>query len=295
MYIAIVLAFVMTLITASSNIFLKKGFLRISPFTVSYISVLISTVFLWFLVILFVPKHYFSNYIGILIFVLIGSFAPTFVRTFTYYGIHTLGAGRSAPLRAMTPFFAVIMAILFLKETPKPYIFGGILLIAWGIFVSVDEKFSNRDYRRIHFLYPLSAALLAGVAANLRKFGLNIMPQPVFASAIAATSSFFFLTLYMLFNIKKHRADLSKAFGYRKEFIYILIAALLTTAGEITDLSALLFGRVSLVIPIFATTPLMIIILSKIFLKEHEKITKRIFISALLTILGIYISIYSAR
>ncbi|MFH1777235.1 MAG: EamA family transporter [Candidatus Omnitrophota bacterium] len=292
MSFAVILAFLMTLITASSNVILKKGFSKISPFAAVYISVIISTIFLWCATFLFVPRNYFCNYKGIMIFVLIGSFAPTIVRTLTYYGIHKLGAGRAAPLRAMTPFFATIIAIVFLKESPKPSIFVGIFLIILGIIVLSKKNEDNiTQWRLNYFFYPLGAAILAGLAANLRKFGLNLMPQPVFASTIAATSSLIFLTGYIFFKYKKIEITQLR---HSKAIKLIIIAAFLTSCGEIVDLSALLYGKVSLVVPIFATTPLIIIFLSRIFLKKQETITKYLILSTILIILGVYFTVISA-
>ena len=293
MAIAVVLAFIMALITASSNVILKKGFKEVPPLLAVYISVVISTIFLWIATYLFVPRYFFSNYKGILIFIIIGSFAPNLVRTLTYLGIHRLGAGMAAPLRALTPFFATIIAIRFLKESPKSIIFIGISLIVLGIIVL--SKKDSRDFvhwRPVHFLYPLGAAFMAGVAANLRKYGLNLMPQAIFASAIAATSSLVFLSGYVMY-----KYDIRKSFRFircKHEFKLIIIASLLTACGEIVDLSALLFGKVSLVIPIFAATPLVIVFLSRIFLKEHEIVTARLMIATILILCGIYMSIVSA-
>ncbi len=292
MTIAIILAFAMTLITGSSNIILKKGFSKIKPFSAVYISVLISTIFLWIATFLFVPRSCFYNYKGILVFVVIGSFAPTIVRSLTYYGIHKLGAGRAAPLRALTPFFAVIMAIFFLKETPRPAIFLGILLIVFGVtFLAKKDEKDLFTWKVRHFIYPLGAAILAGLAANLRKYGLNLMPQPVFASAIAATSSAIILTCYIFFK-DSLRKDFT--FRYKRELKFIIIAAFLTSCGEIVDLSALFYGKVSLVVPIFATTPLIIVFLSRIFLKKQEMVTKRLILAAILILCGVGLAITNA-
>ena len=291
MVLAIVLAFLMTLITAASNIILKKAFSKIEPFVGLYISVLISTVFLWVATFLLVPKYHFQNHRGIMIFIAIGCFAPTIVRGLTYLGIDKLGAGRAAPLRAMTPFFATVIAIFFLKESPRFTIFLGIISIVFG--VSLIAQRERRDLfppKPVHFFYPLIAAFLAGIIANVRKFGLFIMPQPIFASSLAATSSLVILTIYIL--LKRNKIQFKKIL-LMKEFRWIIAASFLTSCGEIVDLSALLLGKVSLVIPIFATTPLLIIILSRIFLKKQEVITPKIVVSALLIILGVYIVIKS--
>lgn len=292
MGIAIILAFALTLITASSNVVLKKGFIKIHPFSAVYVSVIISTLLLWIVTIFFVPRTFFYNYKGILVFAIIGSFAPTIARTLTYHGIHKLGASRAAPLRAMTPFFATLIAIVFLKESPRKGIFFGVLLITLGIALLSNKKENEIfQWRFRHFLYPLGAALLAGIAANLRKFGLTIMPQPIFASTISATSSLAILTLFGF--LKNNKFKIEKL-TYSPELKLIIIAAFLTACGEIVDLSALLYGKVSLVVPIFATTPLVIVVLSKIFLKRHETVTVQLVFAAILIICGIYISITNA-
>lgn len=290
---AVILALFMALITASSNILLKKGFYKIHPFVATYFSVIISTVFLWIATVLFVPRTFFYNYKGILIFTMIGLFAPTIVRTLTYYGIDRLGAARAAPLRAMTPFFAIIMAIFFLKESPSPIIFLGIFLIVSGITFLMNKKEKKmHNFKFVHFFYPLGAAILAGVAANMRKFGLNLMPQAIFASTIAATSSSIVLTVYLFFRYDRRQLVIN--IFHKNELRFIIIAALLTSCGEIVDLSSLLYGKVSLVVPIFATTPLMIVILSKIFLKKQEVVTKRIFLATIIIVCGVYLIIKSA-
>lgn len=292
MVVPVLLAILMTFITASSNILLKKGFSKINPLIGSYFSIFISVVFLWIATLLFVPRSYFYNFKGILVFIIVGSFAPTFVRTLTYYGIDRIGAGRAAPLRAMTPFFAVIMAIIFLKESPKPIIFIAISLIVLGAFL-ITKKDKNEIHLKLkprHFLYPLGAAFLAGFAANMRKYGLNIMAQPIFASAIAATSSLFILSFYIFL---KRRKEIAAALSPRRELKLVIIAALLTSCGEVVDLSALLYGSVSLVVPIFATTPLIIVLLSWLFLKNYEVITKKMVLATIIIVLGLCLTIVS--
>ncbi|MCM8782111.1 MAG: hypothetical protein NC828_03575 [Candidatus Omnitrophica bacterium] len=54
----------------------------------------------------------------------------------------------------------------------------------------------------------------------------------------------------------------------RYEFKCIFSAAMLTSIAEIVDLLALFYRKVNLVVPIFAITPVMIIILNYVFLKN---------------------------
>jgi len=289
--ISVILALVMTIITASSNIILKKAFKKINPFVGVYLSVLISSIFLWIATFLLVPNRNLLSSQAVMIFIVIGCFAPTIVRTLTYFGIDKLGAGRAAPLRALTPFFAVIIAMIFLKESPHVTIFIAIFLIISGI--TLLSKKNNKDLshpKPMHYLYPIGAAILAGLAANMRKYGLDLMPHPIYASAIAATSSLVVLTFYMFF---KHRKELIDNLAHHPELKLIFLAALLTSVGEIVDLSALLYGKVSLVVPIFAATPLVIVILSRFFLKDQEVINNKVIFAAILIIFGLYFTIKS--
>lgn len=291
---AVLLAFLMTLITASSSILLKKGFARLNPFLVSFFSVLLSTVFLWLITLCTGGAAYFSCREGIIVFAVIGTFAPPLIRTLTYYGIHTLGAGRASPMRALTPLFAVLIAMWMLGESPQLPIFSGIALIITGTILITREPGDSARYRKIHLAYPVFAAALAGLAANLRKYGLQIMPHPVFASSVAATSASLCMGLYVLCRREKYRAEIKNFVLHRRETAYIFSAALLTSLGEITDLGALLFGKVSLVVPIFAATPLATLLLSRLFLRGQERITGRIVLSAALIIAGVYIAVSHA-
>lgn len=291
MFLAIILALITTVITGSSNILLKKGFHRIHPFIAVYLSTALSTLFLWSAILISASKIFFGNITGISIFIIVGTFTPTLVRTLTYHGIHKLGVSKAALLRALTPFFAVLIAIFFLRESPSPTIFIGIIFIVSGVtLLTKKEMVDFAEWKPMHYIFSISAALLAGVAVNLRKFGLAIMPHPIFALAIATTTSFIILTCYIFV---RPTTNMVVSLNNRHELKFIFFAAVLTSVGEIVDLFALFYGKVSLVVPIFAITPVMIILLNYIFLKKFEIVTHKLVLATILIVSGVYLTIKS--
>ena len=292
MIIAVGLALLTTIVTASSNVLLKRAFSRISPFIAVYLSVVISTIFLWVATFLYVPRASFGNARVIFIFALIGIVTPALVRTLTYFGIHTLGAGRAAPLRAMTPFFAAPVAIFFLKEPFRPGLFLGIGLIVLGVALLSQGASRVSIKNKKFYLYPLGAAFFSGLAAALRKYGLQLMPQPIFCSTIASTTSMIVLSAYFF---KKDFGMMKMRSLDRRAIRLIALAAFLTAIAEIACLSALLYGRVNLVVPILAATPLMIVLFSRFFLGEHETKAWRLILASLVVACGIGLIILVSR
>ena len=68
-------------------------------------------------------------------------------------------------------------------------------------------------------------------------------------------------------------------FWYFVHTLGIALALFLLTEG-------LRLGTVSIVVPLVHTFPLLVIFLAWIFLREKEKITKRLFVGAILIVLG---------
>jgi drug/metabolite transporter, DME family len=122
---------------ALHNLFTKKALRHSNPATGVISSLLINIIFLWGVSIAFVPLSSLTS-ASILIFVLVGLFQPGLTRLLTYKSIDTLGVAITDPIRATTPLFSAMMAILFLGEqitlpivVATLMIIGGITLLSW--------------------------------------------------------------------------------------------------------------------------------------------------------------------
>jgi uncharacterized membrane protein len=130
--------------------------------------------------------------------------------------------------------------------------------------------------------FPLVAAVLAGIVANLRKLGGQQDITSTAAAFTAATSAMIIYTVF-IFAFKKHKTiQINK--DSARFFIY---SAILTSFTDILDVYILKQSKISYILPILATTPLFVLLVSALFLKKYETINRYTIISALVIFLGV--------
>lgn len=289
----ITLTLILCLITAVSRILLKRGIEGSNALTGMVFSLVIGWLALTTIAVATVPLAAF-NLKGVLFFALIGLVAPPVVRYLTYIGVERVGAARSDPVRALTPLFAILFAMLFLGEKAGPAVFWGTLLIIFGVYFLSREGgvpyLSGRKWRKTDLLFPFGAAVLAGLVANMRKWGGGVLPSPVLAATVAATSAIFVFGIFLGVTGRWRNVKLGRASGK-----LLFLSGLLTSATDVLDLMALNRGRVSVVVPMLATTPLFIIVLSHFFLKGIEKITLYLVAGAITIIGGVELILMAAK
>jgi len=120
---------------ALHNILSKKALRHSNPATAVISGLLINIIFLWGVSVLFVPLSSLTS-ASILIFAAVGLFQPGLTRLLTYKGIDTLGVAVTDPIRATTPLFSAMMAIIFLDEKLTiPIIFATLMIIVGITFL----------------------------------------------------------------------------------------------------------------------------------------------------------------
>ncbi|MBI2985582.1 MAG: DMT family transporter [Deltaproteobacteria bacterium] len=267
---------------ALHNMLTKKGLRYSNPATAVVTSLGINTVFLWGVSLLFVPLESLTK-AGIFIFVIAGLFQPGLTRFLTYKGIETLGIAITDPVRASTPLFSALFAILFLGERMTlPIFFATLLIIAGITLLSHRGGGSVQKIRLLYILYPLMASLIAGFSQVLRKFGLAAVPHPFLAAAVTASSSFAVSVLLLLAS-----GGRKSNFNLNRECLPFYLAAGVTVSlGMASMYYALDLGKVTVVVPLSGTGPLFALALSAIFLRDVERVTLKIVMGACLIIGG---------
>jgi uncharacterized membrane protein len=268
---------------ALHNIFTKKALRYSNPATGVISSLLINIVFLWTMSILFVPIANVTL-ASISIFVVVGFFQPGLTRLLTYKGIDALGVAITDPIRASTPLFSAIMAIIFLGEEMTLPIVVATMMIISGITMLSWRSGSLKLVGSAMFLwYPIAASALAGASQVVRKFGLAAVPHPFLAAAVTATSSFA-VSIVTLWYVEKNQETWKMN---RQCFWWFLAAGVTISLGMTCIYYALDLGKVSVVIPISSTGPLFSLILTAMFLRDVERVTLRIVLSALMIVSGV--------
>ena len=273
-------------------------------------SLVINIVFLWSLSLLFAPLSSLTS-VSILIFVAVGFFQPGLTRLLTYKGIDALGVAITDPIRATTPLFSAMMAIIFLDEKITLPIVVATLMIIAGITVLSWRSGSLKLAGSAVFLwYPIAASVLAGASQVVRKFGLAAVPHPLLAAAVTATSSFV-VSLLTMWYVALRLASLAQddpeqgptATGRgprrrveksqqtwkmnRQCFGWFLVAGITISFSMICIYYALDLGKVSVVIPISSTGPFFSLIFSALFLRDVERVTLRIVCAAAMIVGGV--------
>lgn len=276
-------ALVNAFLFALHNLFTKKALRYSNPATGVISSLLMNIIFLWTLSILFVPLESLTA-AAIWIFVGVGFFQPGLTRLLAYKGIDALGVAITDPIRATTPLFSALMAIIFLGEQVTAGIVVATLMIIAGItLLSWRSDSMKLTGSAVYLWYPIAASALAGATQVVRKFGMAAVPHPFLAAAVTASSSFV-ISLVTLWYVEKSQETWKMN---RQCFWWFLAAGVTISVGMVCIYYALDLGKVSVVIPISSTGPFFSLILTAIFLRDVEKVTLRIVVSAALIVGGV--------
>jgi drug/metabolite transporter, DME family len=268
---------------ALHNIFTKKALRYSNPATGVISSLLINIVFLWTMALILVPIASITL-ASVAIFVVVGFFQPGLTRLLTYKGINTLGVAITDPIRASTPLFSALMAIVFLGEQiTLPIIVATFMIIAGIILLSWRSDAMKLTGSAMFLWYPIAASALAGASQVVRKFGLAAVPHPFLAAAVTATSSLF-VSVITLWYVEKTQETWKMN---RNCFGWFLAAGITISSGMTCIYYALDLGKVSVVIPVSSTGPLFSLLLTWLFLRDVERVTPRIVMSAALMVGGV--------
>lgn len=260
----------------------KKGLKYSNPPTAVLTSLVVNVIVLWSVSLLFLPVRLLT-FSGALLFVLVGIFQPGLTRLLTYKSIETVGVAITDPLRATTPLFSTLLAIVLLGEQMTLAIFFSTCLIIAGItLLSLRDKLAAK-IKISYLFYPLLASFIAGSTQIIRKFGLESMPHPILAAAVTATSSLLVVSTIMWFSGRRQMIlNLD-----RRCVPFYLAAGLAISFGMVAIYYALDLGRVVVVIPLSSTGPFFTLLLTAIFLQGVERVTLKILLGSALIISGV--------
>jgi drug/metabolite transporter (DMT)-like permease len=278
-----ILALIAAVGWAINGILVRKGSQRSAVAAAVFLSLLATVASLWSVSWWYFPPGFLRSR-AVFYFVLGGMIQPAFVRLLNYTGISRLGAARSQALRAVTPLFAFIMAMIALHERPPIGAYVAILLTVTGIALLSYRREGESDWRTFDLLFPLIAAVLAAFSQNLRKAGLLVLHNPLVGAAITTSTSLVVFALVMWISGNIHLLCLPRA-----SLPFYGVAALIAAAAQILSFAALNGGDVSVIVTLTSTSPLFTVGLSGIFLKDQEKIDSMVVAGVLSLVVAIAI------
>lgn len=263
-----------------AHVLIRRGLVGSNALTCSLISLATTATIFWLLALVLIPlSALWTPTIGY--FIVAGIFAPAIGQTLGYIGIERIGVARSTPIVNSAPIFSSSFAVLFLGEVWTAQNVFGTLSVIIGVIILSSGKASEGQWRKLDILYPLVGAVAFGISTTLRKFGLSLLHIPLLGAAVTVGTAFFILLLLILWRggrraLKFNPVSTRWLFG----------AAVANTGAILSVFSALNVGKVVRVEPLIACNPLLTILWVGIFLRQIERISARIVLGALFTVMG---------
>jgi len=280
----VVLAFALSaaFFVGLTNVLIRKGLDSTSRSQAILVSLITSVGIFWILNIA-MDKLSLLLVPAAALFLFVGLLGPGVGRTFNIISLKRIGVSRTVPITGTAPFFATILAILLLGEEYSFYIFAGMALIIFGIFVLTRRKENGlRVFDKKDLLIPLASAFFGGSSMTVTKRALSALEDPLLGAGIALTAALLVVSIYIVATGRARQLNFT-----RGEITFPVLAGCSTAAAFFLNFTALQIGEVSVVAPIFSAFPLFGVFLSHFFLKEQ--ITGRTWLGAAIIVLGIVV------
>lgn len=234
------------------------------------------------------PAQVSARAVGI--FVAAGIIGEGLGRTSFIAAVSRLGPSTATPIQTATyPVFALLGGLILFSEAVTPWRVVGAASIAAGIWALVGDGESAPNAPggrssgwRWAYLLPVSGGLAFAGSDLVRKLGVLESPYPAFG-AVVGTASMMVIWGLAALTVPRIR----KAVTFEPGWQWFLLTGFLAGIGVLSVFRALDAGEVSVVGPIIMAQPLVVVTLSAVFLRDLEKLTRRIVAGAALTVLGV--------
>ena len=271
------LSLVTSITNALSILLISKGMRDSNANSASLISTSVQALFLSGIFVLHLPK---LDWVAVAYFAISGIFALGIGRILYFMAVERLGVAVSSAIIGSNPLISTFLAIFFLGEKVVLATFIGVILVVSGIYVlsgAGDDPFRSRA-----LVIPILSATSYALSNVIRKAGLNIHPDPILgaqAGAAAGTLGFF---LYLATT-----GGLSEIKAERRSIGYFSASGLASSLGWIALMMAMQRGTVAVVTTIVFSYPLFSLLLSWLFLKGQEDLSRNVVLGCVVIVVGV--------
>lgn len=193
-------------------------------------------------------------------------------RSLYFLGINHLGPGKSLSITATAPLYGAVLAWVVLGETITSLVILGTVVIVVGIVTlsrDVRAQTERSDRSILVALYPLAGAIFLSIAITFRKLALTAGIAPIEAATINMVVGFLVVTPPL-------------ATGWREELVTIdrdalrnfVIASVIMALAFVFYFIGLELTNASIFFPLVQTQPLFAVVLSAVFLRNLEVISR---------------------
>lgn len=268
---------------AVSTVLVRVGVKESSPLVALVVTMAVNVVVLWA-----VSLAWYDVTVDLWAwrwFILAGVFAPALGRLANYVGIQRVGVNLVSPITNMNPLVSVGLAIVLLGERlPLSGYTGVVLAVGGGVVLTSVRGDRTHRIRRTDLLYPVFGALTYGTVQIFRKLGTGLVTEPTVGAAVNLTTSFVLVAVGMVAT-----GRLKMLAAPRREYLIFGAAGVTSSLGLASLYAALGLGKVTVVTPIFNVSPLFVLLLTGLFVREGELFGKRVLIGTVTIVAGVAI------
>ena len=210
-------------------------------------------------------------------------------RSLNYKVIQLVGANVSNVVRRTNALVSVILAITVLGEPLSWRLAAGVLLIVCGVVVTGLNPQMFRSGQKLFsgvprkaYLLGIGFALATGVSPILIKLGLGDSGSPLAGVFISFSAATIFLIPF-LWNSNTRTTMMGMSGGAAG---YFCLSGLIASVANLLRYTALSLGPASVVVPIIATSPVFVLLLSFIFNRKIEVFGMNIIIGMITVVAG---------
>jgi drug/metabolite transporter (DMT)-like permease len=258
----------------------RRGLQHLDSRAATLVTIGTATLLYWAASPWLLEGHYWLSP-AILLFAAIGLFRPFLSANLAMAGTRYLGPTVSSTLAATSPVFGVALGVVLLGERLGGAVAMGTLAIVSGVVALSWKGGEARTWPWWALALPMGAALLRSLAQALAKLGMETLPSPYFVGLVGYSVSFLVALAY-------HRRNPS---GYASVvvspgFKWMVSAGVLVGLAILALNSALNCGRLVVVAPIVACSPVFTMLLGLSLFRERS-ITRRVVLAVLLVVPGV--------
>ncbi|MFB6070979.1 MAG: EamA family transporter [Halanaeroarchaeum sp.] len=202
-----------------------------------------------------------------------------------FQGIDRVGASINTAAVSIRPLFATLMAAVLLGEPVGLHTAAGIVVLVVGLTLLAFSRGGDlTGWQPTDLAFPIAAAAFFATGNVARRFGLLTFTDVTLLEAVALNEfgSLVGLTLYA---VAAGRRDVVT--GSAKTYAYFAGSGTITAFALLALFAALQRGRVAIVDPLAATAPLFTTVFAAVLLRDLERVTRRVVVSAALVVVGV--------
>jgi len=194
-----------------------------------------------------------------------------------------VGPSTASAVKNAAPVPAILLAIPLLGELPGPAEVAGTALVVGGVLLLSGQAGGKGKAAiwRPAIIYPITSMLFFAVDNVVRKAGIQQVAHPMIGGAIAGVT----MTVFAVIVFLGTRSKVPNRTALR----WFLLTGAFQGFAYYAIISALAGGTIAVVVPLYTSSPIFVVLASRLFLGHLETLSRRVVLGVLTVFAGIVV------